>query len=138
MSSANDPFEFLKSLWAPMGIAMPGMAAPTMDVDEIEKRIKELKLVEGWLSMNLNALRMTIQALEVQRSTLSAMRDGIAGAERLVQTAAGLGASERPVQAQDNAMNAWWAVLQQAQQQAAEQLRPKPQDGAKPDPDRKV
>lgn len=134
MSNANDPFEFLKSLWAPMGIATPGMAVPTMDVNEIEKRIKELKLVEGWLSMNLNALRMTIQALEVQRSTLSAMRDGIVDAERFVQTAAGLSTTEKPAQTQDNAMNAWWAVLQQAQQQAAEQLKSKSLDGAKPDP----
>lgn len=137
MSNANDPFEFLKSLWAPMGLAMPGIVTPTMDVDEIEKRIKELKSVEGWLSMNLNALRMTIQALEVQRSTLSAMKNGLAGAERIVQTAAGLKPNEAPAQTQDSAMNAWWAVLQQAQQQAAEQLRSKPQDGVKPDPDGK-
>ena len=137
MSNANDPFEFLKSLWAPMGIAMPGIGTPTMDVDEIEKRIKELKSVEGWLSMNLNALRMTIQALEVQRSTLSAMKDGLAGAERLVQAAAGLKPNEKPAQTQDSAMNAWWAVLQQAQQQAADQMRAKPQDGSRTDPDQK-
>ncbi len=137
MSNANDPFEFLKALWAPMGLAMPGIVTPTMDVDEIEKRIKELKSVEGWLSMNLNALRMTIQALEVQRSTLSAMKDGLAGAEHFVQTAAGWKPNEAPAQTQDSAMNAWWAVLQQAQQQAAEQLRSKTQDGAKPEPDGK-
>lgn len=138
MSNANDPFEFLKSLWAPMGIAMPGIVTPTMDVDEIEKRIKELKAVEGWLGMNLNALRMTIQALEVQRSTLSAMKDGLAGAERFVQTAAGIKSDERPEQTKDSAMNAWWAVLQQAQQQAADQLRANSRDGAGPDKDKKT
>lgn len=138
MPNANDPFEFLKSLWAPMGIAMPGVVTPTMDVSEIEKRINELKSVEGWLNMNLNALRMTIQALEVQRSTLSAMKGGFAGAERLVQTAAGLKSDEKPAQTQDNAMNAWWAVLQQAQQQAADQLRTKTQETSKTDPDGKT
>ena len=137
MSNANDPFEFLKSLWAPMGIAMPGIVTPTMDVDEIDKRIKELKSVEGWLNMNLNALRMTIQALEVQRSTLSAMKDGFAGAERFVQTAAGIKPDETPEQTKDSSMNAWWAVLQQAQQQAADQLRANSRDGAGTDPDKK-
>ena len=131
MSNANDPFEFLKSLWAPMGISIPGMVTPTMDVSELEKRISELKTVEGWLSMNLNALRMTIQALEVQCSTLSAMKGGLAEAERFVQKAAGLKPEESSAKAPDNTMNAWWTVLQQAQQQAVDQLRAKAQEGSK-------
>ena len=74
MSQAPDPFEFLKSLWAPMGLPMAGAVAPMLNPGEVEKRIGELKLVENWLTMNLNVLRMTIQALELQKSGLEAMQ----------------------------------------------------------------
>ena len=69
-----DPLEFLKGMWGSMGFAVPGMVTPTMDVDEIDKRITDLKTVEGWLRMNLNMLQMSIQGLEMQRATLAAMQ----------------------------------------------------------------
>ena len=50
------------------------MVTPTFDTDELEKRIHDLKAVEGWLRMNLSMLQMTIQGLEMQCSTLSAVR----------------------------------------------------------------
>ena len=40
----------------------------------MEKRITDLKAVEGWLKTNLSMLQMTIQGLEVQRATLSALQ----------------------------------------------------------------
>src|SRR6185369_1021057 len=84
----TDPFEFLKSLWGPMGIPVPGMVTPTLNVDEIDKRIADLKSVEHWLNMNLNVLKMTIQGLEMQRNTLSAMQSGFEGATRMMEQAA--------------------------------------------------
>ena len=72
MSQPPDAFEFLKSLWGPMGLPMGGVMAPTLNPGEIEKRIAELKSVENWLNMNLNVLRMTIQGLEMQKSGLQA------------------------------------------------------------------
>ena len=69
----SDPMSFLKNLWGNNGFALPGMVTPTLDTDELEKRIKELKTVEGWLRTNLSMLSMTIQNLEMQRSTLSAV-----------------------------------------------------------------
>jgi hypothetical protein len=77
MSETNppgDPFEFLKKMWGPMGQSLPGMVTPTLDVNEIDKRIGELRSVETWLTMNLNMLKMTIQGLEMQRSTLAAFQ----------------------------------------------------------------
>jgi hypothetical protein len=74
MSDAPDPFEFLKSLWNPMGLPMGSMATPTLSIPEIEKRISDLKLVENWLSINLSTLRMSIQALEMQKAALDAMQ----------------------------------------------------------------
>lgn len=73
-TSSQDPLEFLKNMWSGMGFALPGMVTPTLDVGEIDKRIADLKAVEGWLKMNLNMLQMTIQGLEMQRATLAAMQ----------------------------------------------------------------
>lgn len=70
----QDPLEFLKGMWGQMGFPLPGMVAPTLDTNELDKRIADLKAVEGWMRMNLNMLQMTIQGLEMQRSTLSAFQ----------------------------------------------------------------
>lgn len=70
----QDPLEFLKSMWGSMGFAVPGMVTPTLDVNELDKRIADLKAVEGWLRVNLNMLQMSIQGLEMQRATLAAMQ----------------------------------------------------------------
>jgi hypothetical protein len=70
----QDPLAFVRSLWGGMGISLPGMVTPTLDVDELDKRINDLKAVEGWLRMNLSMLQMTIQGLEMQRTTLSAVQ----------------------------------------------------------------
>ena len=73
-TQAQDPIEFLKSMWGGMGFSLPGMVTPTLDVDELDKHITDLKTVEGWLKMNLNMLQMSIQGMEMQRATLSAFK----------------------------------------------------------------
>ncbi|MDP4670990.1 MAG: hypothetical protein NWS33_04910 [Burkholderiaceae bacterium] len=58
--------------------AMSGMAAwvaPTFDVEELDKRINDLKSVQFWLEQNARALAATIQALEVQKMTLSTLKN---------------------------------------------------------------
>jgi hypothetical protein len=57
--------------------AVPGMAgwvAPTLSVEEIDKRIQEFKSVLFWLEQNAHGIKATIQALEVQRMTLSTLQ----------------------------------------------------------------
>lgn len=69
-------FEFLQKL-AASGAGATGPAAwalPTVDVEELDKRITELKAVQFWLEQNLVALKATVQALEVQKMTLTALR----------------------------------------------------------------
>jgi hypothetical protein len=73
----QDPFEVFRKLWGPLGVPVPGLAMPTMDPQEVEKRITELKSVEMWLSMNLNMLRGAIQGLEMQKAGLSAMQQAM-------------------------------------------------------------
>ncbi len=53
---------------------MPGFLVPTVDVDEIDKRIADLRAAESWIEVNLNMLRATIQGLEVQRHTIAALQ----------------------------------------------------------------
>lgn len=72
-----DTLDFVKNLWGSMsvpGVSIPGMAAPTLNVDELDKKIGDLKAVESWLNVNMSMLRGTIQALEVQRSTIAALK----------------------------------------------------------------
>jgi hypothetical protein len=70
----SDPFEMFRRLWGPLGVPLPGMAMPTLDPQEVDKRIAELRSVEAWLTMNLNMVKFSIQGLELQRAALDAMR----------------------------------------------------------------
>ena len=70
-------FDFLQGLVKNAGSAIPGVGqwvAPTLDPQEIEKRIEELRTVQFWLEQNARMLGATIQALEVQRMTLSTLK----------------------------------------------------------------
>lgn len=70
-------FDFLQDLVKNAGTAMPGMGqwvAPTLDPQELEKRIGELRTVQFWLEQNARMLGTTIQALEVQRMTLGTLQ----------------------------------------------------------------
>jgi hypothetical protein len=76
-------FEFLQNLakqGQQLGSAAGGLpqlnhwVAPTLDVEELEKRIQELKAVHFWLDQNSKALAATIQALEVQKMTLATLK----------------------------------------------------------------
>ena len=48
--------------------------APTLNVEELDRRIAELKAVQFWLDQNATALKATIQALEVQKMTLATLK----------------------------------------------------------------
>lgn len=116
-AQGNDPLDFMKGMWGNMGFSLPGMVTPTFDVDEIEKRIHDLKAVEGWLRMNLSMLQMTIQNLEMQRSTLSAVRAmGQMAAEQRA-AASGEGHSADGANAFAQAAMWPWNMMQQMQAQ---------------------
>lgn len=90
MSTTSNPgfnpfapgFDFLQGLVkgasATGGAALPPLGqwvAPTMDPEELDKRISELKTVRYWLDQNTQALSATIQAMEVQKMTLATLKD---------------------------------------------------------------
>ena len=73
-------FEFLQGLMKNAGQNLPGVGAigqwvaPTLNPEELGKRIEELRTVQFWLEQNARMLAATIQALEVQRMTLSTLK----------------------------------------------------------------
>jgi cytoskeletal protein RodZ len=73
----TDTLDFVKNLWGSMavpGMNIPGITAPTLSIDDLDKKINDLKAVEAWLSVNMSMLRGTIQALEVQRGTIATLK----------------------------------------------------------------
>ena len=69
----KDWLEFMQKMWNPMSYPIPGMAMPTVNIEEIEKKIGELRSVETWLTMNVGFVQMTIKTLEMQKAALEAI-----------------------------------------------------------------
>jgi hypothetical protein len=88
----SEGFDLVKKVWGVTGLPMlptptsmaqfatrlpqtlPSMIAPTLDVEELDKRIADLRAVEQWLNLNLSMLRTTVQSLEVQRNTIATLK----------------------------------------------------------------
>lgn len=75
--------EMMRKAWEGLATAGgfdPSQMVPGTSPDDIERRISDLRAVENWLRMNLSMLSSTIQALEVQRSTLATLQAFVASA----------------------------------------------------------
>jgi hypothetical protein len=89
--------EMMRKAWS--GLAGPGglMQAlpitPPTNLEELDRRIAELRSVESWLRMNLSMLGSTIQAMEVQRATITTLRSFADGLSSMDATAQSGGAS---------------------------------------------
>jgi len=70
--SISDTMEFMRKMWGSMGT--PAIGIPSLSVEEINKKISDLKTVASWLELNMNMLRATIQTLEVQSATLTTLQ----------------------------------------------------------------
>ncbi|MDN4575855.1 hypothetical protein DBB29_22890 [Pandoraea cepalis] len=141
-SAMPNGFDILKKMWeafsppatftSPLTQLMQS-AAPLLDPDEIENRIAEMRAVEQWLTLNLNVLRSTIQAFEVQRATYATLRSfgtGTFGA-----------ASDAPASAspfgQAGAANFWrspFAAEAPAQDVEPQASAPEPEPEPEPEP----
>ena len=83
MTSTNDltklvpGFDFLQGLMKTGSAGMPSFGqwiAPTLEPEELQRRIDELRTVQYWLEQNAKLIGTTIQALEVQRMTLATLK----------------------------------------------------------------
>ncbi len=132
MPGMTDTLEFVKNLWGGMNIpgAMPGMGGMPMpgaslSVEDLDKKIADLKAVESWLNLNLGMLRGSIQALEIQRGTLATLKAmGDSMAQAMSQTGA----------ASDAAMAPFAQFFTQAAQASSSSSAAKPADSATPPP----
>jgi hypothetical protein len=120
-------FDFLKQFaQANPAAGMPSAAqwvTPTLDPVELDKRIQDLKSVQFWLDQNAKALSATIQALEVQRMTLSTLQSMNVGMADVAAAMTGKpaaakaapSASDTGSQAAIDPMQWWGAIGQQFQ-----------------------
>ena len=134
-------FDFLQNLAKAAGgagsspSAMPNMAqwlVPSLKVEDLEKRIEELKHVQFWLDQNARALSATIQALEVQKMTMETLKgmNFTMGMPAAAQAAAAKPAAPPPAPDPEAAaskvvdpMQLWGALTQQFQQIASTALQ---------------
>ncbi|HEX7906476.1 MAG TPA: PhaM family polyhydroxyalkanoate granule multifunctional regulatory protein [Paraburkholderia sp.] len=111
---------------------MSDMMAPLTNVEELDKRITDMRAVEQWLKLNLSMLQSAIQALEVQRATLATLRAfGAFAQSSMAQPAASAeaaapapaaepsGDEEAPAASSFDA-SAWWNLLQSQFNQIAQ------------------
>ncbi len=108
MAAMNDTLSFVKKLWG--GMQVPGMIAPTVSIDDLDKKIKDLKTVESWLNVNMNMLRGTIQALEVQRATIATLNSLGASFSNAMHTPAAPAFAEPAADTGPKAVNPEWPM----------------------------
>jgi hypothetical protein len=97
--SPQAALEFMQKMWNPFGMPMPAFGMPgmapgavpgagampfpnpaamfaTLDPAEVERKIGELRVIEGWLQMSLSMMQMSIKTMELQKASLEALRSG--------------------------------------------------------------
>ena len=52
----------------------PAAMFAALDPAEVDRKIGELRVIEGWLAMTLNLMQMSIKTLELQRASLEALQ----------------------------------------------------------------
>ena len=70
----KDWFDFMQKMWNPSSYPLPGMIAPPVNIEELEKKIAELTAVESWLTINTGLVQMTIKTLQMQKMALESLR----------------------------------------------------------------
>jgi len=104
--SISGGMDFMKAMMGGMPTSVPGFVMPTVDLDELDKRIKDLRAVESWLELNANMLRATIQGLDVQRNTIAALKSYGGAGTAMAKTLANRVAAQGDALAKDDGSKA--------------------------------
>lgn len=64
-------FELFQKMANPFAFPLQNFLTPSLSLEEVEKKIAELKSVHAWLQTNLGVLDVTIKSLEYQKALLS-------------------------------------------------------------------
>jgi hypothetical protein len=113
----QDALEFMQKMWNPLGVPIPGFGLPgaqsagqpgampfpnpaamfaTLDPAELDRKIGEMKIIEGWLTMSLNLMQMSIRTMELQKASLEALRATQAPAPASASAAGGATHRKKP------------------------------------------
>jgi hypothetical protein len=126
--ASGNPFlasmEMMRQAWAGLagegGFSQVLPVGSTMNVEELDRRIAELRSVESWLRMNLSMLDSAIQGMEVQRATITTLKSFVgkmSSMDPLAAAAALGGAAPKDASASFNeaaqSASAWWNLMQQ-------------------------
>lgn len=131
--------EMMRQAW--QGLAGSGALAPqglgaALDIEDLDRRIADMRAVENWLRMSSTMLASTIQGLEVQRATIATLKAFVstsspdeagAGNPSPLEVALGIkpsgqakiksvhdsAAAPLPGMAHGDAAQGWWNMLQQ-------------------------
>ena len=101
---------------------------PSMNPEDLEKRIAELKTVENWLKLNLSMLSSTIQGMEVQLATIATLRS-FANSMSQTQQASGADAP--------SALEVLLGMRPQTRTNQTQQTKQEPDQPTQPDPSAK-
>lgn len=126
--ASGNPFlasmEMMRQAWAGLagesGFSQVLPMGSTMNVEELDRRIAELRSVESWLRMNLSMLDSAIQGMEVQRATITTLKSFVgkmSSMDPMAAAAALGGTASKDASASFNeaaqSASAWWNLLQQ-------------------------
>lgn len=119
--SFPDFYQTLQDFWKNNPSGIPGfgqLVLPPMSIDELDKRIADLKAVETWLTINMNLLHSTIQTMEMQRNAFSTLNQLSTQFD-----------SANPPQVSDketyaDIANLWWKMLQTQFEQITQAATP--------------
>lgn len=75
-ATPQEMLELFQRMVNPMALPMQSLLFPQLNKEDLDKKIGELRAVEGWLTANLGMLRMSIKMLEYQRSLLAGEGSG--------------------------------------------------------------
>ena len=74
MADSTSPqalFDMFQKMANPFAFPLQNFLAPSLSVEEVEKKISELKNVQTWLQTNLGMLELSIKSLEYQKALLA-------------------------------------------------------------------
>src|SRR5690606_11124458 len=105
--------EMMRKAWEGLAGAsgMPNAAMmDPMSLEDLERRITDLRAVENWLRMNLSMLSSTIQGFEVQRATIATLKSFATNTTAAATPSTS--ATEDPAAQVSAVAQGWWDMLQ--------------------------
>jgi len=97
--------DMMRETWQSLaGVGGLAQAAVPMNLEELDRRITELRTVENWLKLNQSMLASSIQALEVQRATIATLKSFAGNASAMTND---------PASTNTDAAQQWWNLMRE-------------------------